>query len=372
MNQKQIKRVAALFLALMLVFLTACAGEEPKREGSLPPAQKGYTWIRDCVGRNVEVPKKPKRVAALDSFAGEAMVMIGAGERMVAAPNGVKSDHLLKLIYPGLDEVGVPLSGGTINGESLLSLQPDLILLKGAMHTTGGEGEKLEKLRIPYLVVDYTNMEEQQAALQMIGDALGDEAKERAAAINGYYAGVIRLATKLSNQIPEEKRCRVYHAINEITRTDGPDSLGYDWITCAGARCVSAGESKYLEGTDYVASAEQIFAWDPDVVICNEESTARYVRQTEKWAGLRAVRENQVYNIPVGATRWGQRGSLETFFAILWLGQTVYPQYYSGVDLKQEVFSFYKTYLGIELDDEIYAMMLAGDGIRGKSLGGGR
>ena len=190
--------------------------------------------------------------------------------------------------------------------------------------------------------------------------------------MNDYYDKVIALAKQISSKIPKEKRCRVYHAINEITRTDGLDSLGYDWITCTGAICVSAGESKYLEGTDYFASAEQIFAWNPDVIICNEESTVRYVRQTERWVGLRAVRENEVYNIPVGATRWGQRGSLETFFAILWLGKTIYPQYYSEVNLKQEVFSFYKTYLGIDLNDELYAMILAGDGIRGKSLGSGK
>lgn len=372
MNRNRTRSITVFFLVLLLVFLTACTGQTEEKEGALPKSRDGYQWMIDCAGRKVEVPKEPQRVAALDSFAGEAMVMIGAGQKMVAAPNGVKSDNILKLIYSGLDKVGVPLSGGVISTESLLSLQPDLILLKGAMYVEGGEGEKLEKLGIPYLVVDYKTMEQQQAALQMIGDALGGDAKEHAKSINDYYGEVISLAKKISGKIPKEKRTRVYHAINEITRTDGLDSLGYDWITCTGAICVSAGESRFLEGNDYFASIEQIFTWDPDVVICNEESTARYVRQTEKWKGLRAVRENQVYNIPVGATRWGQRGSLETFFAILWLGKTIYPQYYSEVDLKQEVFSFYKTYLGIDLDDHTYSMMLAGDGIRGKSLGGGK
>ena len=46
--------------------------------------------IRDCAGRETEIPEDPERIAVLDSFAGEAAVMIGAGERMVTCPNGVK------------------------------------------------------------------------------------------------------------------------------------------------------------------------------------------------------------------------------------------------------------------------------------------
>jgi len=373
MNRKRVENWVLLFL-LVVVWsgLSGCGTQVPATESAALSARPGYVWVTDCVGRQVEIPQEPSRAAALDSFTGEAMVMIGAGDRMVAAPNGVKSDALLQQIYPGLETVGAPLSGGTVNAEALLSLKPDLIFLKGAMYTSGGEQEKLEKLGIPYLVVEYADMEEQMAALQMIGNALGGEAEARATAVNAYYAQVIGQAREIAATIPEEARCRVYHAINEITRTDGLDSLGYDWITCVGAVCVSAEGSKYLEGTDYVASAEQIFAWDPDVVICNEESTARYIRETARWAGLRAVRDGDVYNIPVGATRWGQRGSLETFFAILWLGDTLYPEYYAQIDLKEEVFSFYQTYLGLALDDEMYEMMLAGDGIRGKSLGGDR
>ena len=153
MNRNRIRSVIALLLVMLLVFLTGCTGKTAETKAPLPTPRDGYQWITDCAGRKVEIPKEPQRVAALDSFAGEAMVMIGAGEKMVAAPNGVKSDSLLKLIYPGLEDVGVPLSGGTISAESLLSLQPDLIFLKGAMYTEGGEGEKLKKLGIPYLVV---------------------------------------------------------------------------------------------------------------------------------------------------------------------------------------------------------------------------
>ena len=102
-------------------------------------------------------------------------------------------------------------------------------------------------------------------------------------------------------------------------------------------------------------------------MICNEAATKDYLLTDSKWSGLRAVEEKQVYNIPVGATRWGQRGSLETFFAMIWLGVTIYPEYYADFDLKQEVTEFYDEILGLQIDDDAYEKMMSGTGIRNAS-----
>ncbi|MCC8123349.1 MAG: hypothetical protein LIO58_07400, partial [Oscillospiraceae bacterium] len=76
-----------------------------------------------------------------------------------------------------------------------------------------------------------------------------------------------------------------------------------------------------------------------------------------------------VYNIPVGATRWGHRGSVETYFAILWMGTTFFPEIYEDVDLKTEVCTFYEDILGVTLDDALYKDILDGYGIRNKPTG---
>lgn len=357
------KKILCIFLIILqLVTLTGCFDNPDSDKKQNMNSEERI--ITDCIGRKVKIPETPVRVAALDSFAGEALVMIGAGDKMVSAPNGVKMDRLLQRIYPDLNEIAVPMSGGNINAESLMEIKPDLILLKGSFYSREGEIEKIEKTGIPYLVISYKNMEEQIYALQIIGEALGGEAEKKATDINDYYRSVIKKAQQISKKIPEEKRYRVYHSINEVIRTDGPDTLGYDWINCVGAVNVSVGGNLTFTENDYYTSMEQIFIWDPDIVICNEATTMKYFLEDSKWTGLRAVYNNQVYNIPVGATRWGQRGSLETFLAIIWLGTTIYPEYYDEIDLKEEVFSFYKDYLGLELDDETYNQILKGEGIR--------
>ena len=329
--------------------------------------------VVDSIGREVELPAEPERIAVLDSFAGEAAVMTGAGEQMVTCPNGVKSDSLLRQMAPSLKDMEAVMSAGSFNAEALLALSPDVIMIKEGLYSSEEERGKLEKLQIPYIVVGYDNMAEQIYALKLVGAAEGSECRARAQEMAEYYCSVIKRVSADAAKIPEDKVKRVYHSINEAVRTDGEDSLGNDWISCVGAADVSAAHTDAMQadGVDFCAGLEQIFAWDPDVMICNEASTKDYLLTDSKWTGLRAVREKSVYNIPVGATRWGQRGSLETFFAMIWLGKTIYPEYYSDFDLKSEVTQFYSDMLGIDVDDELYEMMLSGTGIRNASQNGG-
>lgn len=398
-TKKIIAAAAGLCIfAAAIFFMTACGGDDISGDGqknmvvddgtisinvdyteddfsmeSIPdPVEKSGTdviTVTDRMGRETDIPTEPDRIAVLDSFAGEAAVMTGAGERMVTCPNGVKSDNLLCRIAPHLNDIDVVMSGGSFNAESLLALSPDVIIIKESLYRSEEERAKLEKLQIPYIVVGYDNMAEQIYALRLVGAACGSECSVKAEEIAKYYCDIIKRVSSSASKIPDDKTKRVYHSINEAVRTDGENSLGNDWITCVGAEDVSAKhtDSMQADGVDFCAGLEQIFDWDPDAVICNEVSTAEYLMSDSKWAGLRAVYENKVYNIPVGATRWGQRGSLETFFAMIWLGTTIYPEYYSDFDLQSEVSSFYLNELGIEVDDELYSMMLSGTGIRNAS-----
>ncbi|MCL6477827.1 MAG: hypothetical protein K6T65_05370 [Peptococcaceae bacterium] len=68
--------------------------------------------------------------------------------------------------------------------------------------------EKLRKSRIPYLVVDYRSIKEQQYAIEMIGKAVG--AQDKAARYNEYYRKCIDLVQKKVAGIPGRDRVRVY------------------------------------------------------------------------------------------------------------------------------------------------------------------
>lgn len=357
-----------IVLCIILCFCGGCGSQGDFSSESVSESTSTYI---DCVGREVELPDHIERIAAIDAFSGELMVMIGAGDKLVACPDGVKSDLLLQEIYPDLTQVSVVQSGGTINAEALMALKPDVVLLKYGLYISDGEVEKLEKLGIPYLVIGYTTMEEQMDAIKLIGQVAGGNAENKANQIYDYYEKTIMLAAEKKKQIPEDQQKTIYHSINQTFRTDGKNSLGADWISAVGCKNCSVGETLQAEGDGYYANEEQLFVWNPDVIICNAKTSQEYFMTDEAWKGLKAVRENQVYQIPVGATRWGQAGSVETFFAILWLGTTLYPSVYGDIDLKDEVCSFYKDILGVTVTDEMYDKILSGDGIRMASSNAG-
>lgn len=362
-------RIFSTVLVLMAVLLLVSCGGKTQA-----PSTLSTVTVTDCVGREVTVPMGSSRIAALDSFAGEAMVMAGAGNQMCACPNGVRSDVILQEICPGLKEVPAAASSGAVNIETLAKAGAEVAFIKESMYESEGETAKFEKMGIPYLVIGYQTMEDQIRMLELIGTVCGGEAEQKMSLITDYYRNAIETAKEHADKTPEDQRIRVYHSINEIARTDGIESIGTDWVQTAGAVNVSAELDKKVEGNDYQASLEQIYAWDPDVVICNAADTTDYMYTDSKWEGLRAVREKQVRTIPVGATRWGQRGSVETYFALLWLGCELYPEEYADFDLKKEVVTFYKDILGVDVTDELYEQIISGRGVRkaGSNTGEGQ
>lgn len=358
-TNKQIMCWKAIFIVTCVLALLGGCGVKPLDTANVDNARV----VVDMVGRSVTLPEQVETVAAIDSFTGEVIVMIGAGDMMVACPNGVKRNSLLREIYPKLSEVTVVQGDGSINAESLMALAPDVIFIKNSFYISESETAKLEKLGIPYLVIGYSSMDEQLTALELVGEVLGGKPQQKAQHIADYYRETIELVKQRSQLIPQDQRLRVYHSINEAIRTDGENSIGADWTGAVGFMNVSVGEPMESDGENYYASMEQIFLWDPDRIVCNDPITAKYLKSDAKWQGLRAVYTDQVYNIPVGVTRWGHNG-VETFFAMLWSGVTLYPEYYSDIDLKAEVVNFYRDVLELEIDDQMYQMIVDGEGIR--------
>lgn len=325
--------------------------------------------VTDCLGRSVTVPAACTRIAAIDSFAGEALVMAGAGPYLVAAPNGVSSDVILQLVYPELANVMSPKSSSTLNIEALATVQPQVALIRSSTFYATDEVAKLDRLGLPYLVIDYRTVEDQMFALEMIGELLPEAQAANMEKIVDTYRDAVARVEAVAAGIPADERVKVYHAINSVTVTDGASSLGADWVSRTGAIDVSAGETGNSDRGDYTATLEQVFVWDPDFVVCNEVNSVDYLLSDGKWVGLRAVMEEHVYNIPIGAGRWGQRGSLETWWAMIWLGKLVYPEYYADFDLRTEVTAFYGDVLGIEVTDELWEDMLEGRDLRKHATG---
>ncbi len=351
--KKYTKILIVMMMVVLLSMLCSC--------GVQTGAVKTVT-VTDCIGRSVAIPKQPQAIATLDPFAGLAVIMFGCGDKMIATVGGVQRDQLLQRICPSLANASVVKEEGSFNAETVLAMGIDLMFVKSDMYRSNTEREKLDSLGIPYLVIDYNSIESQRSAFAVIGEALGRS--EKAEKMEDYYEGVMEKVSQRLSEIPQKDRPSLYHSCNEALRTDTEDSLGAEWVGLTGVKNVSLGEDLIFDEKNYYTTLEQIFVWDPDVIICNESGVADYMIKSKKWQGLRAVREGRVYQVPIGASRWGHDNSSETPLAILWLAKTLYSDRFEDVDLKSEMTWFYSTFFAYDLTEEEVDKILSGKGIR--------
>lgn len=358
------KQVTAMLLILLLAIGTAGCGGTAADGGSGSGKTKIVT---DSMGRSVEIPESPRRVACLYATAAHMMAMLGEGEKIVGCPNGVKSDVLMQMQYPQIAETATPYQEGAINVEELLNIQADLAMISYSLAESDGEMAKLDEMGIPYVVVDYTSIKELKTAIQVVGDVFNKQ--EKAVQYLDFFDKTIRmvdqrLADVLGKDISKKDLPRVYHSVNEATRTDPEGTICGEIMERAGVEDISVGQEMISAGKNAYVTLEEIYKWDPDALIANEHSVTDYMLSDSKWEGLTAVKEKKVYTLPVGATRWCHPGSMEAHMGVLAVATRFYPEKFKDFDLKRYTKDYYKDYFNLELDDKTVGKILAGEGMR--------
>lgn len=350
-----------LFLLFLLIILVGCSNSSVSKNSNSLKNNKENTVI-DYLGREVTIPKKIDRIACLYAFSGHVVTMLGDGNKIVAVVNGLKRDTLLTDINTNIQNAIVPNRGDKINIEELAKVNPDLIFIQESTAKDEGEKRKLDEMKIPYLVVNFNSIKEQQQSISMIGKAIGKS--EKAEKFNAFYNEMIQLVSKNIKNISQKNRIRVYHSVNEATRTDPEDSLPSEWIKLAGAVNVSVGENLKAIDEKYFASLEQILLWDPDVILVNEDGVSDYILKNSQWQTLKSVKNKKVYQLPNGVSRWGHPGGLETPLAIVWTAKTLYPEKFKDLNVEVITARFYKDFFDYELNEEMIQKILLGKDMR--------
>ena len=365
MDKKKMLGIGFCLLILVVISLFLGLGRiKPSVEKTDQPMEVQNTiTVTDCIGRQVVIPAHVERVACLYAFSGHVVTMLGKSSTIVAVNSGLSRDILLNEIAPCIKNARIPSSSGAMNIEELLNAKPDIVFINTDTAQNEGEIEKLRKTKIPYLVVDYRNIEEQKFAIRMIGQAVG--AEEKAQSYNAYYQSCIDRVQAKVKDIPLKDRIKVYHSVNEATRTDVVDTLPADWTQIAGAVNVSVNEKlKVIEGSKYIASLEQILLWNPQVILVNEAGVVDYIKGNSQWSAIDAVKNGKVLQMPNGISRWGHPGSLETPLAILWTAKILYPELFPDLDMEKNVREFYMEFFNYPLNNEAVTQVLSGKGMR--------
>lgn len=352
---KQSKISFVLVIAILFLLLSACSS------GAVQPVEDTSSIVvTDSVGRTVEVPADPESICCICPFSGPFLVMFGAGEQVTSACNNMVRSNLLAAICPEIMDAIVVKSSGSVNAEAVLDLDTDLIFVNGEMYQTPEEKAKLDAMDIPYVVIDFEDLSSQLDAILVIGEAVGEKEKAQKYVdwCNSVYSDVQNSLKDISIT-----PVRLYHAVNEATRTDYPGSICAEWIAMTGSENVSLDSDLDREGNKAYTTLEQIYNWDPDLIICNEAGVDDYILTEDKWAGLSCVEEEKVYQIPVGISRMGHPTSCETPLALMWLTNLLYPEEYD-INFIEELMDYYDTFYDYEIDEEIAEAILAADEMR--------
>jgi iron complex transport system substrate-binding protein len=183
-------------------------------------------------------------------------------------------------------------SAKTISVESIVALEPDLVLAAGETHRPIIEA--LEPLNVPVVAVDPESIDEVYDAIDLIDYLTGLEGAggEVSAEMRARIEEVARVAAA----IPEGERLTIYWQIwDEPLMTAGPSTFAGQLIELAG------GVNLFADLTESYpqVSAEEVVKRNPDVIMGpdshGDKLTVEQFAQRPGWEDITAVRNGRVH-----------------------------------------------------------------------------
>lgn len=367
-ERKQWKRSVALGLVflLMLGMLSGCAKsakqgdesdvQEQKQETTVEEnnATNGEREITDMAGRTVTVPVEidsvfsPTPTAAIYLYTLVPDKLLGWNYELNDVEKSVILDE-----YEALPNFGM---GDAINYEAVIAEEPTIALNVGTINDAFiSECDALsESLGIPVVAVDGDLMASPEA-YRFMGDLFGIE--EGAEKLAVYAEETFEDIAEMN--VPEEEKVRIYYGNGEDSLETAPAGSAHAQIIDM-VNAVNVADLEIGDGSRVQISAEQLLAWDPDVIVVNGEpkadmsgnSAAEALLNDPNFASLKAVKEQKVYGTPNAPFSWIDRpAAVNRLVGVRWLSGLIYKDYLN-YDVDEEVCEFFELFYHVDLTEE--------------------
>lgn len=373
MNKKHRHLLALLLCFVMTVSLfagyseTKAASEETTQSEEQTETQEtGETReITDMAGRKVTVPAAEdiESVFSTGPVAAIFMYMV-APDKLLGwnyELNDVEKSIILEK-YHDLPNFGM---GDAINYEAVIAANPIIALNCGKINDAMvSDCDTLSKsLGIPVIAVD-NELNNSAEAFRFMGELLGveDHAEELAEYSEKIFTDIASLA-----DIPEDEKVSVYFGNGEDSLETAPRGSQHAQILDA-VNVTNVADLELGDGSRVQISAEQLLAWNPDVIVVNGEpkadksgnSAAEDILSNPDYASLKAVQDNKVYGTPNAPFSWVDRpAGPNRLIGMRWLSAVVYPEYIK-CDVNEEIREFFNLFYHVDLSDEQLENVLKG------------
>ena len=306
--------------------------------------------ITDQYGNEIEIPANVERVAATIGAFGHITTVVGGQDKLVAAIPSL-SEGLFHDVWPDANPDGHDPS----NVEELIAAGTQVVY---GPNFTDEVADQLNAAGIVVVTIDrFGTPEEMMSVITLVGEILGDDAPEKAAAFNEYYADTIADVEERVADVPESEHIKTLNLRvggDGYSTVDGND-ISSAYVTSAGGTVVSAD----FDTSSGSVGAEQIIAWAPDVIFTMGNASREQILNDPALATVPAVANGKVYTEPEGTYPWSVR-SAEGVLMPVFLGTILHPDEFEDVDLAAVTKDFYEQFYGYDLSQDQLDAILAG------------
>lgn len=345
-------------IVLLLVFLfglnfTSCTNN----------SNEDKILVTDMSGTEVYIPKNPKKVAAVSPSTGDLMVAFGLGDILDGTYYSVTNNPWVEEIYPeSKDFFGYDYD---LSVETFIERGVDLIFIPEPATAKNLRDHGLNALCIRQFaetgygdyVFYFSNI-----VKQIWGEKVSEKVDMWQ---NEFSTAITEVSTKIKNANYDKRT--LYYVCGDKDRGLGYTDLGKSLL-----------EYVYDEmNIDFVCnrfetnkpSAEAVLSIDPDIVVIGgiyQQYLLQQIEVQEPWNQLRAVKENQVFNIPVAFVSFEQTCAESPLF-VYDMANKLYPELFD-YDMEKLTKECIKKYFNYDLTDSDVQNMLNGLDKNGEPL----
>lgn len=346
---------------------TKAATEEPTQSAEQDATQETAETreITDMAGRKVTVPAAENIESVFSTGPVAAIFLYMVAPDKLLGWNYELNDVEKSIIldkYQDLPNFGM---GDAVNYEAVIAANPTIAINSGKINDAMvSDCDALsESLGIPVVAVD-NELNNSAEAFRFMGELLGveDHAEELA-----QYAEQVFTDINALSDIPEEKKVSVYFGNGEDSLETAPRGSQHAQILDA-INAVNVADLELGDGSRVQISAEQLLAWDPDVIVVNGEpkadksgsSAAEDILSNPDYASLKAVQDQKVYGTPNVPFSWVDRpAGPNRLIGMRWFSALIYPEYIK-CDINEEIHKFFDLFYHVDLSDEQLENVLKG------------
>lgn len=384
------RRILALLLALAMLatVLTGCASgkqetpeqveqteqavleaeaptPEPEEETVVPeetPEEPQSVSFTDSLGRTVELPADITRIAPSGAVA--TMILAAIAPEYMVTINATPSESQMAFLPENLavlPETGQMYgSKANLNLETLLSADPQIVIDLGDKKSDMAEDLDAlqEQIGIPVIFIE-ADLPHMAQAFRTLGELLAGKS-DRGEELGALVDRTIEMAAENSAKITDDMRVSAMYTTGEDgLGTNAAGSTQAQVLDMVGVENAIVVEDVTNKGGGNIISLEQLYNFDPDVILFSTGSIYDTVADNPAWSQLSAVSSGKYYEVPGSPYSWlSGPPSMNMILGVWWLGNLIYPEVYD-YDMTAMAQELYKTLWGYDLSADEAASLLA-------------